>query len=55
MGRRVRLVGLKRAELNGSLGMARAHNPVTSRLLVELDSRPGQRMGVKPQNLELVD
>ena len=55
VGRRVRLVGLKRAELNGSFGTARAYNPFANRLAVELDNRPGERMAVKSENLDMVD
>ena len=34
---------------------ARAYNPFAKRLAVELDNRPGERMAVKPVNLDMVD
>ena len=33
---------------------ARAFNPFAKRLAVELDNRPGERMAVKPENLDMV-
>ena len=55
MGKRVSLIGLQRAELNGNAGCVHSYNQATERLAVELDQRPGQRMAVKPMNLALED
>ena len=50
VGKRVRLVGLQRAELNGSLGTVSIYNSTTKRLAVSLDS--GKCLAIKPENLE---
>lgn len=52
VGKRIALAGLQsRNDLNGQAGFARAFNRATGRYAVELDSRGGERMAVKPANL----
>ena len=46
---------LSRIDLNGSTGIVRAYDKAASRYSVELDSRPGQRLAIKHENLILID